>query len=572
MGLPSSINGVRTVMDSLTCRCVLTRLAHRYASFFASPSLRRPGMAAPGRLCRCPSPLHCRTSIGDPRRASCKHRNPRVRNLIGGAFVESQSKDWIDVVNPATQEVVSRVPITTDEEFKAAVNAAKGAFPHWRNTPVTARQRIMLKLQELIRRDMDKLALNITTEQGKTLKDAQGDVFRGLEVVEHACGMATLQMGEYISNVSNGIDTYSIREPLGVCAGICPFNFPAMIPLWMFPMAVTCGNTFVLKPSEKDPGASMMLAELAIEAGLPDGVLNIVHGTNDVVNNICDDDDIKAISFVGSNTAGMHIYARAAAKGKRVQSNMGAKNHAIIMPDASPDATLNSLIAAGFGAAGQRCMALSTAVFVGGSKSWEDELTRRAAELKVNAGTEPGTDLGPVISRQAKDRISKLIQSGIESGARVVLDGRGIIVPGHEHGNFVGPTILADITGDMECYKEEIFGPVLLLMTADNLDEAIQIVNSNKYGNGASIFTTSGASARKFQTEIEAGQVGINVPIPVPLPFFSFTGSKASFAGDLNFYGKAGVQFNTQIKTVTQQWKDTSGQGISLAMPTSHKS
>ncbi|XP_042458660.1 methylmalonate-semialdehyde dehydrogenase [acylating], mitochondrial-like isoform X1 [Zingiber officinale] len=522
------------------------------------------------RLAASVGALHLSTAA----QASATHgaHPPRVRNLIGGAFVESQSKDWIDVVNPATQEVVSRVPITTDEEFKAAVNAAKGAFPHWRNTPVTARQRIMLKLQELIRRDMDKLALNITTEQGKTLKDAQGDVFRGLEVVEHACGMATLQMGEYISNVSNGIDTYSIREPLGVCAGICPFNFPAMIPLWMFPMAVTCGNTFVLKPSEKDPGASMMLAELAIEAGLPDGVLNIVHGTNDVVNNICDDDDIKAISFVGSNTAGMHIYARAAAKGKRVQSNMGAKNHAIIMPDASPDATLNSLIAAGFGAAGQRCMALSTAVFVGGSKSWEDELTRRAAELKVNAGTEPGTDLGPVISRQAKDRISKLIQSGIESGARVVLDGRGIIVPGHEHGNFVGPTILADITGDMECYKEEIFGPVLLLMTADNLDEAIQIVNSNKYGNGASIFTTSGASARKFQTEIEAGQVGINVPIPVPLPFFSFTGSKASFAGDLNFYGKAGVQFNTQIKTVTQQWKDTSGQGISLAMPTSHKS
>ncbi|CAL9077081.1 unnamed protein product [Musa acuminata var. zebrina] len=497
---------------------------------------------------------------------------PRVRNLIGGEFVESQSEDWIDVINPATQEVVSRVPLTTNEEFKAAVGAAKSAFPQWRNVPLTTRQRIMFKLQELIRRDMDKLALNITTEQGKTLKDAQGDVFRGLEVVEHACGMATLQMGEYASNVSNGIDTYSIREPLGVCAGICPFNFPAMIPLWMFPVAVTCGNTYVLKPSEKDPGASMMLAELAKEAGLPDGVLNIVHGTNNIVNNICDDEDIKAISFVGSNTAGMHIYARAAAKGKRVQSNMGAKNHAIIMPDASPDATLNALVAAGFGAAGQRCMALSTAVFVGGSKSWEDELIKRAKMLKVNAGTEPGTDLGPVISRQAKDRICKLIQSGVESGARVVLDGRDIVIRGLENGNFVGPTILADTTSDMECYKEEIFGPVLLLMKADSLDDAIHIVNSNKYGNGASIFTTSGVAARKFQTEIEAGQVGINVPIPVPLPFFSFTGSKASFAGDLNFYGKAGVQFYTQLKTVTQQWKDAPGQGISLAMPTSHKS
>ncbi|KAH0458844.1 hypothetical protein IEQ34_011658 [Dendrobium chrysotoxum] len=502
------------------------------------------------------------------------YRNPPpiVRNLIGGQFVESRSKEFIDIVNPATQEVVSKLPLTTDEEFRAAVHSAKSAFPKWRNTPITARQRVMFKLQELIRRDMvDKLALNITTEQGKTLRDAQGDVFRGLEVVEHACGMATLQMGEYVSNVSSGIDTYSIREPLGVCAGICPFNFPAMIPLWMFPMAVTCGNTFILKPSEKDPGAAMILAELALEAGLPDGVLNIVHGTNDIVNNICDDDDIRAISFVGSNTAGMHIYARAATKGKRVQSNMGAKNHAIVMPDASIDATLNSLIAAGFGAAGQRCMALSTVVFVGGSRPWEDELIKRAKALKVNAGTEAGTDLGPVISRQAKDRIYRLIQSGTESGARAVLDGRNIVVAGYEAGNFVGPTILADVTSDMECYKEEIFGPVLLCMQAESLEEAISIVNNNKYGNGASIFTSSGIAARKFQNDIEAGQVGINVPIPVPLPFFSFTGSKASFAGDLNFYGKAGVQFYTQIKTVTQQWKDLPVQGVSLAMPTSQK-
>ncbi|KAF8390173.1 hypothetical protein HHK36_024695 [Tetracentron sinense] len=522
--------------------------------------------------------------------SSLKHANPsmRIPNLIGGEFVDSQASTTINVVNPATQEVVSQVPLTTNEEFKAAIRAAKRAFPSWRNTPVTTRQRVMFKLQELIRRDMDKLAMNITIEQGKTLKDAHGDVFRGLEVVEHACGMGTLQMGEFVSNVSNGIDTYSIREPLGVCAGICPFNFPAMIPLWMFPMAVTCGNTFVLKPSEKDPGASMILAELAMEAGLPNGVLNIVHGTNrnsvvvdrdcfafqfgqEIVNNICDDDDIKAISFVGSNTAGMHIYARAAAKGKRVQSNMGAKNHAIIMPDASIDATLNALVAAGFGAAGQRCMALSTAVFVGGSKSWEEGLVERAKTLKVNAGTEPGADLGPVISKQAKDRIYRLIQSGIESGARLLIDGRHILVPGYENGNFVGPTILSDVTSNMECYEEEIFGPVLLCMQADSLEEAIDIVNRNKYGNGASIFTTSGVAARKFQNEIEAGQVGINVPIPVPLPFFSFTGSKSSFAGDLNFYGKAGMQFYTQIKTVTQQWKDLPSQGVSLAMPTSQK-
>ncbi|CAL1370396.1 unnamed protein product [Linum trigynum] len=494
----------------------------------------------------------------------------RVPNLIGGSFVHSKSPSTIDVINPATQEVVSQVPLTTHDEFKAAVIAAKNAFRSWRNTPITTRQRVMLKLQDLIRRDKDKLALNITTEQGKTLKDAHGDVFRGLEVVEHACGMATLQMGEYVSNVAHGIDTYSIREPLGVCAGICPFNFPAMIPLWMFPIAVTCGNTFVLKPSEKDPGASVILAELAMEAGLPDGVLNIVHGTNDIVNAICDEEDIKAVSFVGSNMAGMHIYARASAAGKRVQSNMGAKNHAIVMPDANIDATINALVAAGFGAAGQRCMALSTVVFVGDSKPWLNRLVQSAKALKVNSGTEPDADLGPVISKQSKEQIHRLIQSGVESGAELVLDGRNIVVPGYENGNFVGPTILAGVRPDMECYKEEIFGPVLICMEADSFEEAISIVNRNKYGNGGSIFTTAGAAARKFQTEIECGQVGINVPIPVPLPFFSFTGNKASFAGDLNFYGKAGVSFYTQMKTVTQQWKDLpDGSGISLAMPTS---
>lgn len=503
-----------------------------------------------------------------------KHRTSlRLPNIIGGRFVDSESSDLVDVKNPATQEVVSQIPLTTNEEFKSAVSAAKTAFPSWKNTPITTRQRVMLKYQALIRNNMDKLAQNVTTEQGKTLKDAQGDVFRGLEVVEHACGMATLQMGEYVSNVSSGIDTYSIREPLGVCAGICPFNFPAMIPLWMFPIAVTCGNTFILKPSEKDPGASMMLAELAMEAGLPDGVLNIVHGTHDIVNAICDDEDIKAISFVGSNAAGMHIYGRASATGKRVQANMGAKNHGIVMPDANIDSTLNALVAAGFGAAGQRCMALSTVVFVGESKQWIERLIERAQRLKVSAGTEPDADLGPVISKQAKDRICKLVQSGVNSGAKLLLDGRNIVVPGYENGNFIGPTILADVTADMECYKEEIFGPVLLCMQADSLEEAIQIVNRNKYGNGAAIFTTSGVAARKFQSEIEAGQVGINVPIPVPLPFFSFTGSKASFAGDLNFYGKAGVNFYTQIKTVTQQWKqDLPGSSApSLAMPTSQK-
>ncbi|KAI4299181.1 hypothetical protein L6164_032663 [Bauhinia variegata] len=498
---------------------------------------------------------------------SSKQRNPpRVPNLIGGRFVESQSSNFLDVINPATQEVVAQLPLTTHDEFKAAVSAAKNAFPSWRNTPITTRQRIMLKLQELIPRDMDKLALNVTTEQGKTLKDAQGDVFRGLEVVEHACGMATLQMGEYVSN--------------------------------MFPVAVTCGNTFVLKPSEKDPGAAVKLAELALEAGLPDGVLNIVHGTHDIVNAICDDDDIEAISFVGSNVAGMHIYSRASAKGKCVQSNMGAKNHAIVMPDANVDAALNALVAAGFGAAGQRCMALSTVVFVGGSKPWETELVGRTKALKVNAGTEPDADLGPVISKQAKERIHKLIQSGVDDGARLLLDGRSIVVPGYESGKFYWPNHLIKcysphgvLSGGNFWSSSSSHGASRRPLTLSTKTSLVQTIlpcchcflldyykfhsccNFCRYGNGAAIFTTSGVAARKFQTEIEAGQVGINVPIPVPLPFFSFTGNKASFAGDLNFYGKAGVNFYTQIKTVTQNWKDSTGGGkINMAMPTSQKS
>ncbi|KAG5548425.1 hypothetical protein RHGRI_013946 [Rhododendron griersonianum] len=619
---------------------------------------------------------------------SWRQRNPpRVPNLIAGRFVDSQSLASIDVINPASQQVVCQVPLTTPEEFKAAVFAAKRAFSSWRSTPVTTRQRIMFKLQELIRRDIDKLAVNITSEQGKTLKDSYSEVLRGLEVVEHACGMASLQMGEFASNISYGTDSYSIREPLGVCAGICPYNFPAMVPLWMFPIAVTCGNTFILKPCERDPGASVILAELAVEAGLPKGVLNIVHGTHDIMNSICDDDDIKAVSFVGSDTAGAYVFERASASGKRVQvvadylalgtnmhipcnlwasiltstpvivnkiwmidyslqCNRGAKNHAIVMPDASMDTTLNALVATGFGAAGQRCMAISTVVFVGGSNLWaslpslwstshpvrnsckirgggvtgckemtlawhpsegvadtylgsrcsrldwqglwfrecgvrrclttwsgglivylvrEDKLVELAKSLIVNAGTESDADLGPVISKQAKERLCRLIQSGIDSGAKLALDGRNIVVPRYELGNFIGPTILSDVRVEMECYKEEIFGPVLLCMEADSLEEAINLINRNKYSSGASIFTTSAAAASKFQSEIEAGQVGINVPVAAPLPFFSSNGSKASFSGDLNFSGKAGLHFYTKVKTVTRQWQDfPSSDGVSL--------
>ncbi|KAL0384390.1 UNVERIFIED_CONTAM: Methylmalonate-semialdehyde dehydrogenase [acylating], mitochondrial [Sesamum radiatum] len=515
-----------------------------------------------------------------------KRYPPRVPNLIGGRFIDSQSSTFIDVLNPATQQVVAQVPLSTGEELKAAVFAAKRAFMSWRNTPVTTRQRIMFKLQELIRRDtvslcnshaltvlvvkdsltgfvlivfQDKLASNITAEQGKTLKDAFNDVSRGIELVEHACGMANLHMGDFFSNISNGVDTYSIREPLGVCAGICSFNFPAMIPLLMFPIAVTCGNTFILKPSEKAPGACVHLAELAMEAGLPNGVLNIIHGTNDIIDAICDDDEIKAVSYIGSDAPGMYVHARASANSKRVQINVGAKSHAVVMPDANIDATLNALVSAGFGSAVQRFTAISTIIFVGGQS------LERAMSLKVD-GTEPGVDIGPVISKQVKERISRVVQTFVDNGARLVLDEEKIMVPKYELGNFVGPTILTNITEDMDCYKEEILGPVLLCMQAGSLDEAISIVNRNKHGNGASIFTSSCAAARKFQIEVESGQVGVNVAIPAPLPVFSFTGSKASFTGDINFYGKAGLQFYTQMKTVTQQWKDFASSGMSLSV------
>uniref|UniRef100_A0A7N0UEN3 methylmalonate-semialdehyde dehydrogenase (CoA acylating) n=1 Tax=Kalanchoe fedtschenkoi TaxID=63787 RepID=A0A7N0UEN3_KALFE len=487
---------------------------------------------------------------------SWKQRNPpRVPNLIGGSFVDSQSFVSIDVNNPATQHIVSQVPLTTGEELRAAVFAAKQAFPLWRDTPVSTRQHIMLKLLDLIRRDIDKIALSISTEHGKILKEAYGDVQRGIEAMEHICGLTTSQMGDFTSNVSSGVDTFSIRAPLGVCAGICSHHFPAMVPLWMFPISLICGNTFILKPSEKAPGASIVLAELAMEAGLTPGVLNVVHGNNDIINSMCDDDDIKAISYVGSKTDGMYIYARASARGKRVQTNVGAKNVAVVMPDARFDSTLHALVSAGFGAVGQKCTSLSAVIFVGCLEQWENILVERVQALKVKAGTEPDADLGPVISKQVKAQICNLIQISLDNGARLVLDGRHVVVSGYEHGNFLGPTIL-DITSNLACYKDEISGPVLLLMQAVCLEQAIHLINSDRSGSGASIFTTSGLVARKFQTEVEATQVGINVTLPSPLPNFSVTGARESFAGDQIFYGKAGLHFYTQVKTVTQQWRD----------------
>ncbi|TBU71852.1 CoA-acylating methylmalonate-semialdehyde dehydrogenase [Phytopseudomonas daroniae] len=484
-----------------------------------------------------------------------------VKLLINGEFVESRTQQWRDIVNPATQDVLARVPFATSEEIEAAVASASHAFKSWRKTPIGARARIFLKYQQLIREHMKELAAILTAEQGKTLADAEGDVFRGLEVVEHAAGIGNLQLGELANNVAGGVDTYTLLQPLGVCAGITPFNFPAMIPLWMFPMAIATGNTFVLKPSEQDPMVTMRLCELALEAGVPPGVLNVVHGGEAAVNAICDHPDIKAVSFVGSTRIGTHVYNRASQAGKRVQCMMGAKNHAIVLPDAHKEQTLNNLAGAAFGAAGQRCMALSVVILVGEAQNWLPDLVTRAKTLKVSAGVEAGTDVGPLISCAALDRVSGLIERGVNEGASLALDGRNPAVAGYDKGNFVGPTIFDKVTPGMSIYREEIFGPVLCVVHAATLDDAIALINANPNGNGTAIFTRSGAAARHFQEEIDVGQVGINVPIPVPVPMFSFTGSRGSKLGDLGPYGKQVVQFYTQTKTVTQRWFDENDVG-----------
>lgn len=491
----------------------------------------------------------------------------KTKLYIGGEFVESKATEWLDVHDPSTQTVVTRVPQTTSAEFDAAVDAAQQAFKTWSRTSILTRQRVVMELQHLVRKHAPSIAQSIVLEQGKTFGDAQGDVTRGLQVVESACAITSNLLGEKLE-VSKDMDTETRRLPLGVCASVAPFNFPAMIPLWTIPMAVATGNTLVLKPSERDPGAAMIIAELCERAGLPAGVLNVVHGTVPTVNAICDHPSIKAISFVGGDKAGRHIYERGTKNGKRVQANLGAKNHAVILPDANKNLALNSIIGAAFGAAGQRCMAISVAVFVGTAQSWLPELVERVKHLKVNGGFEPGADLGPLISPHAKTRVESIIQSVNDEGGKILLDGRGIKVPGYEKGNFIGPTVVEAVR-DMRAYKEEIFGPVLVCLQADTLDDALAIVNSNKYGNGAAIFTQSGASARRFEVEVEAGQVGVNVPIPVPLPMFSWSGNKASFLGDISFYGKSGINFYTQAKTTTSLWRaeDATANKASVDMP-----
>ncbi|KYK57715.1 methylmalonate semialdehyde dehydrogenase [Drechmeria coniospora] len=491
--------------------------------------------------------------------------------FVDNKFVQSKTDKFIDLPDPATNNLVTRVPQMKHEEMKAAVASAERAFESWKSTSVLQRQQVMFRFVQLIRENWDRLAASITLEQGKTFADAKGDVLRGLQVAEAAIGAPELLKGEVLE-VAKDMETRTYREPLGVVAAICPFNFPAMIPLWCIPIATITGNTLILKPSERDPGAAMILAELVQKAGFPDGVVNVIHGAHSTVDFILDEPAIKAVSFVGGNKAGEYIFSRGSANGKRVQANLGAKNHAAVLPDCNKNHFINSVVGAAFGAAGQRCMALSTLVMVGETKEWLVEVAERARALRVDGGFEEGADLGPVISPQSKQRIEQLIESAEKEGATVLLDGRGVKPDKYPDGNFVGPTIISNVTPDMTCYKQEIFGPVLVCLNVDTIDDAIELINKNEYGNGVAIFTRSGPTAETFRRNIQAGQVGVNVPIPVPLPMFSFTGNKKSIAGGgaNTFYGRPGINFYTQLKTVTSLWQssDAVSKKASVHMPT----
>ncbi|WP_412705057.1 Methylmalonate-semialdehyde dehydrogenase [acylating] [Aeromonas rivipollensis] len=475
---------------------------------------------------------------------------------IGGEAYPSASEAWIEVTNPADQSLLARVPRATPAEVELAVRRAHDAYLLWLEVPAPERARVMFNYQHLLKAHHDELATLLAQETGKNLADARGDVWRGIEVVEQACGVASQTMGETMGNVARRVDGHSWVQPLGVCVGITPFNFPAMIPLWMFPQAVACGNGFVLKPSEQDPLTPMRLADLFTEAGAPAGILSVVHGGAEQVDALLAHPDVKAVSFVGSARVGAHVYRTATDHLKRAQCFVGAKNHMVIMPDANKAQVLSNLVGAGVGAAGQRCMAISVAVFVGSARDWILDLAAEFARVKPGVWHDPEAAYGPLISPEAKVRVEGLIEAGMAEGAQCLLDGRFCDVPGYPVGNWVGPTLFRGVTPEMRIYKEEIFGPVLACLEVESLDEALALINDNPYGNGTSIFTGCGAAARKFRHEVAVGQVGINVPIPVPLPFFSFTGWRGSFYGDLHAYGKQAVRFYTETKTVTERWFD----------------
>ena len=471
-----------------------------------------------------------------------------------------------EVYNPATGQVTKRVPYCNEEIVDAAVKAAAAAYPEWRDAPILRRARVMQKFLALMQANQKDIARLITEEHGKTLPDAMGSVQRGIEVIEFACGIPQLLKGEYSENVGTAVDTHTVRQPVGVCAGITPFNFPAMVPLWMFPMAIACGNTFILKPSEKVPSASIRMAGLFKEAGLPDGVFNVVHGDKAAVDALLHHPLVNAVSFVGSTPIAKYIYETCARNGKRVQALGGAKNHAVVLPDADMEFTADALIGAAYGSAGERCMAISAVVVVGGAADPLISLLRKKAEaIKIGPGDEEGVEMGPLVSAQHRDKVASFIEKGKAEGAKLVLDGSTTAM---KEGYFLGTTLFDHVRPEMEIYKHEIFGPVLVVLRARTLDEAIAIVNANPYGNGTAIFTGSGGAARRFENEVQVGMVGINVPIPVPVAFYSFGGWKNSLFGDLHVHGMEGVKFYTRTKVITTRWPHQDTPAPGLNMPT----
>jgi malonate-semialdehyde dehydrogenase (acetylating) / methylmalonate-semialdehyde dehydrogenase len=488
---------------------------------------------------------------------------------IDGRPAVPKSQRSGEVTNASTGQVVRTVPYANAEDVAAAVAAAAAAFPAWRATPPIRRARILTRFRALMEEHQKELARIISEEHGKVFLDAMGSVQRGIEVVEFACGAPHLLKGEHAESVGRGVDAHSRLQPLGVCAGITPFNFPAMVPMWMFPMALACGNTFVLKPSEKDPSASIRMAELLKAAGLPDGVFNVVHGDKEAVDAILAHPDVKAVSFVGSTPIAKYIYSTAAANGKRVQALGGAKNHAVVLPDADLDFAADALVGAAYGSAGERCMAISAVVAVGAiADPLIEALSAKAMALKVGASDASGVDMGPLVTAGHRDRVRGYIDAGVAEGATLVLDGRGLEIPGFENGFFLGPTLFDRVTPGMSIYRDEIFGPVLVVVRAATYDDAIALVNRNPYGNGTALFTSSGGAARRFEDEIEVGMVGINVPIPVPMAFFSFGGWKQSLFGDLHVHGTEAISFYTRTKAVTIRWPNEDAVPHGTIMPT----
>jgi malonate-semialdehyde dehydrogenase (acetylating) / methylmalonate-semialdehyde dehydrogenase len=478
-----------------------------------------------------------------------------IPHLINGERIQGQGRS-ADVFNPATGEVTKQVALADREVIQQAIDAAKAAFPAWRKTPAAKRAQVMFRFKQLLEQHEATIAKLISEEHGKTLEDAAGELKRGIENVEFACGAPQILKGEYNRNVGPDIDAWSDLQPVGVVAGITPFNFPAMVPLWMYPLAIVCGNCFILKPSERDPSSTLYIAELLHEAGLPKGVLSVVHGDKEAVDALIQAPEIKALSFVGSTPIAEYIYSEGTKRGKRVQALGGAKNHAVLMPDADLNNAVSALMGAAYGSCGERCMAISVAVCVGDqiADALVQKITPQIQELKIGAGTNCGLDMGPLVTAAAKERVTGYIDAGVAAGAELVVDGRGLQVAGHEQGYFVGGTLFDKVTPEMSIYSDEIFGPVLCIVRVNSLEEAMQLINDHEYGNGTCIFTRDGEAARLFVDEIEVGMVGVNVPLPVPVSYHSFGGWKRSLFGDLHAYGPDGVRFYTRKKAVTQRW------------------